>query len=151
MHAVRLMGVGLVFGLAAVAAVAAQGQVQEFSLISAGAEAKIGGYRPQRLALSAERPQGVTKTPDDLAAPLYGTLTLGEAPAGATFFVAVDEPPGGKHRLFVDRNANGDLTDDPVVEWQPTPYKGQQGEELLRHMEPCGMGNPGPVFSARGA
>ena len=23
-------------------------------------------------------------------------------------------------------------------------------EELLRHMEPCGMGNPGPVFSARG-
>ena len=23
-------------------------------------------------------------------------------------------------------------------------------EELLRHVEPCGMGNPGPVFSARG-
>jgi single-stranded-DNA-specific exonuclease len=23
-------------------------------------------------------------------------------------------------------------------------------EKLLRHMEPCGIGNPGPVFSARG-
>ncbi len=134
MHTIRLMGAGLVFGLAGVAAVAAQGQVHEFSLIPAGAVAKIGSYRPQRLALTAERPQGVTKMPDDLAAPLYGALTLGETRTGPRFFIAVDEPADGKHRLFVDRNANGDLTDDPVVEWRPIPYKGQQGEELVRHM-----------------
>ncbi|HEV7406153.1 MAG TPA: redoxin domain-containing protein [Chthoniobacteraceae bacterium] len=74
-------------------------------------------YYPIRLELSATKPEGVTKLPEGLKAPLYGTLKLGpqESPTKAT--VLLDEPEDGPARLWVDRNANGDLTDDPEIKW----------------------------------
>src|SRR4051812_4646235 len=78
---------------------------------------RVGYYNPIRLELSATKPEGVTKLPEGLKAPLYGTLKLGpqESPTKAT--VLVDEPEDAPPRMWVDRNANGDLTDDPEVKW----------------------------------
>lgn len=79
---------------------------------------RVSYYSPIRLELSAAKPDGVTKVPDDLKAPLFGTLKLGprENPTKAT--VLLDEPDGAPARLWVDRNGNGDLTDDPPVKWE---------------------------------
>jgi thiol-disulfide isomerase/thioredoxin len=95
---------------------------------------KTGYYRPMQLALSPDKPDGIKAVPADLAAPLYGKLQLGPAEAPTTFFVIVDEPEGKPSRLFVDANANGDLTDDPPMEWKGNAVKGSQGIELTNYM-----------------
>jgi len=74
-------------------------------------------YRPQRLTLSAEPPQDVRKPPPDLRAPLYGLLSLGPRESPTSVAVIVDEPDDAAPRFFLDANANGDLTDDPLVSW----------------------------------
>ncbi len=102
-------------------------------LLSSGATAKLGGYLPQRLALSAERPIVVKKTPAGLAAPLYGLLALGPRETPTAVVVIVDEPEGKPARLFVDANGNGDLTDDALAEWNPRKAKAKSGEELTSY------------------
>jgi thiol-disulfide isomerase/thioredoxin len=94
----------------------------------------MGYYRPVRLVLSADKPDGLKAVPPDLAAPLYGKLQLGPADAPTTFFVIVDEPEGKPSRLFVDANANGDLTDDPPTTWNGKPDKSGDGTVLTMYM-----------------
>ena len=43
-----------------------------------------------------------------------------------TIYVVVDEPDHKPPRLFVDANANGDLTDDPRPVWNAQPDKNQR-------------------------
>jgi thiol-disulfide isomerase/thioredoxin len=100
---------------------------------SSGVSKKIGYYRPERLTLSSFKPDGLKAVPADLSAPLYGKLLLGPADAPTTFFVIVDEPEGQPSRLFVDANANGDLTDDPPAEWKARTEKAASGKELTTH------------------
>jgi thiol-disulfide isomerase/thioredoxin len=89
---------------------------------------RVGYYNPIRLELSATKPDGVTKLPDGLKAPLYGTFKFGpqESPTKATLLL--DEPEDGPARLWIDRNANGDLTDDPPIKWDER--KGDTGPIL---------------------
>jgi thiol-disulfide isomerase/thioredoxin len=100
---------------------------------SSGVMEKIGSYRPLHLVLSPVKPDGIKVQPADLAAPLYGKLELGPTEAPTTFFVIVDEPEGKPARLFVDANANGDLTDDPPAEWKSRSSKGENGVELTSY------------------
>lgn len=93
------------------------------TLLSSGAMPKVGYYMPLRLQISADKPATLKKAPADLAAPLYGVLTIA-GPEGAVYHVIVDEPDGKPARLFVDTNGNGDLTDDPATKWDGRP----QGE-----------------------
>lgn len=110
-------------------AVAAAAPDLQFKLLSSGGTAKVGTYLPQRLAISAENPEGIKKLPSDLAAPLFGTLKLGPGDAPTAFAVVLDEPEGKPSRLFVDANANGDLTDDPVPVWNSRNFKGSDGKD----------------------
>ena len=89
----------------------------------------MGGYMPQRLAISTTKPDGIKKLPTDLAAPLFGTITLGPADSATSIAVVLDEPEGKPSRLFVDANVNGDLTDDPAPVWGSRPVKGSDGKE----------------------
>lgn len=89
----------------------------------------MGGYMPQRLAISATKPDGIKKLPADLAAPLFGTIKLGPADSATSIAVVLDEPEGKPSRLFVDANANGDLTDDPAPVWSSRSVKGSDGKE----------------------
>jgi len=99
-----------------------------------GASKKLGYYRPTHVALSSTKPDGLKSAPANLEAPLYGALQLGPAESPTTFYVVIDEPEGKPARLFVDANANGDLTDDPPVEWKGTPYKGKDKTDLTRYV-----------------
>lgn len=102
-------------------------------MLSTGAMPKMGGYMPQRLELSTNKPESIKKAPADLAAPLYGELKLGPAESPTTFAIVLDEPEGKPSRLFVDANGNGDLTDDAATEWTPRTSKGTNGVEYTMY------------------
>jgi len=99
--------------------------------ISEGATAKTGGYRPIRAELS-ENAELAKKAPEGLAAPKYGLLMIGDQ----RWAVIVDEPEGEPAKLYVDTNADGDLTNDPETKWTAktndglTMYTGQAQIDL---------------------
>jgi hypothetical protein len=100
--------------------------------LASGALRRGGSFPLQRLELKAEKPGGLARVPE-LAAPLYGVLALGPREAPTRVIIALDEPVGGPSNLLVDANANGDLTDDPAIEWTSRTSKNQQGRELTTY------------------
>ncbi len=118
----------LIYLLAVAPLLAAAADVQ-LSLVSAGGAAKMGGYYPLRLALSAEKPEGIKKLPEGLVAPLFTTIKLGPGDSSTIIAVVLDEPEGKPSRLYVDANANGDLTDDPTPTWTSRAVQGKDGSE----------------------
>jgi thiol-disulfide isomerase/thioredoxin len=92
------------------------------------------GFRPMRLILSPEKPDGIKIVPTNLVAPLYGHLQFGPAEAPAAYFLILDEPPGQPSRLFVDANGNGDFTDDPPATWVGKAAKGTDGASLTNFL-----------------
>lgn len=101
----------------------------EMTLIPSDAMPKLGGYRPQQAKLSPDKPAELKKAPE-LVSPLYGTIPFG----GKSYLVVVDEPEGHDAKIYVDANGNGDLTDDPPVEWNKKQYSGQNGAQLTNYM-----------------
>jgi thiol-disulfide isomerase/thioredoxin len=66
------------------------------------------------LPVSQTRPEGLVKEPVYLGTPYYGIVQVGNGPRAATVFV-MDYAPNERredNRLYIDRNQNGDLTDD---------------------------------------
>src|SRR2546428_212716 len=92
----------------------------KLELVPEGAMKKLGGYMPQQLKLNTIKPATVKKGPDSKSA-LYGTIQFG----GVRHLVVLDEPEGQDAKLYVDANANGDLTDDPEIEWKKKEYPSQ--------------------------
>jgi peroxiredoxin len=115
-----------------IAAGAASAQTVTLKPMATGAMKQMGGYRPQRVTLSAEKPASITKLPEGLTAPLYGILPIGPGEK-ATFHIVVNEPEGKNATLYVDANGNGDLTDDPDAEWTPKTSKNKEGVELTQY------------------
>lgn len=72
----------------------------------------VGGYMPQRLALTKDKPAGLKKEPATTN-PMYGVLDL----VGTKHIVIVD---GDK--LYVDSNGDGDLTNDIAPKWDAIKY-----------------------------
>jgi thiol-disulfide isomerase/thioredoxin len=91
-----------------------------------GMSAKVGYYQPQRLTLSEDKPESVTKLPDGIEKPKFGVLKIGPADVPTSCVFVVHEPKKGEAKLWVDANANGDLTDDDAVEW--TSRSNKRGE-----------------------
>lgn len=73
-------------------------------------------YYPSMVALVDTKPTFIQKEPTYRGKPLYGAIRLGNGPK-SIIYLAVDEVKGEKGRLYVDRNGNGDLTDDGNGEW----------------------------------
>lgn len=74
------------------------------------------GYMPQRATLTDKKPDTIKKLPEELAAPVFAIIpTAGRE--GAVFHVVLDEPEGGTARAWIDANGDGDLTNDPSIEW----------------------------------
>jgi thiol-disulfide isomerase/thioredoxin len=103
---------------------APQGTPFHFSLLPHGAFERIGAYRPFALKLSPEKPVGIVKCPQ-MAAPRYGVIQVGDR----KFFAAID----GEDKLYVDSNADGDLTDDPSAQWGLKTFKSRSGQETTYH------------------
>lgn len=74
------------------------------------------GYYPDAIALTSTRPSGIKREPSYQAKPLYGTIQLGNGPK-SSYYVVLDEPTEGPFKIYIDKNQNGDLTDDGDGHW----------------------------------
>jgi RNA polymerase sigma factor (sigma-70 family) len=98
-------------------------QVQ-LGLLSTGGDQVMSGKQAvprfndrDRIVLGAERPAALRRVPSGVEAPLYGELSFGPREDPKTYTFLLDEPDNKPSRLWVNRNGDGDLTDDPSVEW----------------------------------
>ncbi|MEQ1826113.1 MAG: amidohydrolase [Pirellula sp.] len=88
-------------------------------LIPEGVTRRVGGYRPLRAEMDLAS-DVVKKLPDDLSMPKYGKFEFGEK----SWLFVLDEPSDKPARLFIDTNADGDLTNDPETNWQAKTQDG---------------------------
>lgn len=84
----------------------------EESLIEEGVTQRVGGYRPIRAEMNVPK-EDVRILPDGIQNPKIGKFEFQDK----SWLFVLDEPEGGKASLFVDQNADGDLTNDPSVKW----------------------------------
>lgn len=102
-------------------------QVQ-LGLLSTGGEQLMSGKQTgpvtgpvfddrDKIVLGPEGPAALRRVPSGVEAPLYGELSFGPREGPKTYTFLLDEPENKPSRLWVDRNGDGDLTDDPPVEW----------------------------------
>ena len=77
------------------------------------------------IKLSASRPAGIKAEPTYRGAPLYGVITAGNAANNKTVVVLDTFPNDTRPRLYVDLNANGDLTDEPANLLVPLAQNGK--------------------------
>lgn len=91
----------------------------KMDLLPSGAMKILGQFIPTKLELSAQPPAALKKAPPTTS-PLYGAIKFG----GTDYLVVLDQPTPDTQVLYLDANANGDLTDDPAITWgkaaQPT-------------------------------
>lgn len=74
------------------------------------------GYFPVQIATTDTKPSQIKKEPTYRAKPKYGTIKLGNGPK-STFVIALDEPSNADYKIYIDKNQNGDLTDDGDGSW----------------------------------
>lgn len=89
------------------------------SFVSEGVTARVGGYRPIRSEMDKEA-SIVTKAPEGLKAPKYGQIELGDK----KWAFIMDESEDADAKLYIDSDGDGDLTNDPEVEWKPQEREG---------------------------
>ena len=108
---------GALVSCLALSAAAALAQVDiPFTLSPGGAtEAKLG-YYPVAVKLSTAKPSQITKEPTYRTTPKYGIIRLGNGP-NSEYVIALDEPANADYKIYIDRNRNGDLTDDGDGYW----------------------------------
>jgi peroxiredoxin len=94
-----------------------------------GIREKVTGFRPHAVLLKAQAPEGLKQAPAGVGSPMYGVIELGPPKSPAKFIVLADAPEGRIQRVFLDSNANGDLTDDPPCTVTNRPYKNRDGED----------------------
>ena len=116
----------------------------KMKLMPEGAMRKLGGYQPQMIKMSDTKPAVLKKAPE-LAAPIYGSIKFG----GASHLIVLDEPEGKDAKLYVDANANGDLTDDPPATWEKKEYPAPGGGKSIQYFGsfklPLGTDEKSPV------
>lgn len=100
-------------------------------LVSSGGMSRMGGYRPQSVSTSATKPSGLTRVPTGLSQPEYGVIKLGPSSRQREHAFIIDQPDSLKPSLFVDSNANGDLSDDPPAKWERRIHKRDDGKEEI--------------------
>jgi thiol-disulfide isomerase/thioredoxin len=74
------------------------------------------GYMPVPIRLTARRPANISKEPAYAGKPYYGVITLGNGPR-STFILAIDTTTDGDSKIYVDKNQDGDLTNDGDGAW----------------------------------
>ena len=114
-----------------------QAPTLDLTLMPSGLFDRIHGYMPFGLKLSDAKPATLTKAPE-ATSPKYGTIKIGNQ----AFLAMLD----GKDKLYVDSNANGDLTDDPAAKWELKKFpNGNEGWEGTANVELSYGGKVTPV------
>jgi thiol-disulfide isomerase/thioredoxin len=102
----------LVFTVIGSSAVELQAQTLKETFMGSGVTRKVGGYRPVRSVMDKES-DIVKVAPENLEAPRYGLIQVGEQ----SWAYILDERADGNDGLYIDTNADGDLTNDPQAKW----------------------------------
>jgi peroxiredoxin len=123
----------LVFTAILLAALSVGADEVNLKLMSSGAMPKLGGYIPQRLTLSSEKPAELKQAPAGLTAPLYGALKLGPANAPTTYFIVLDEPVDKPARMFVDTTGTGEVSADSAADWTARTNTSPDGTKLVSY------------------
>lgn len=76
----------------------------------------IGGFYGSGAALSPVKPSGVSRLPEGLKSPSFGEFKTGVGANETRHPFIIDEASTRTPRLFIDRNLNGDFTDDPAAD-----------------------------------
>lgn len=102
-------------------------QELETKFLPGGITSKLGGYTPIRAEM-ADTSDVVKKLPDGVEDAKFGTLKLD----GREWAFALVEPEGKPASLYIDTNADGDLTNDPPTKWQAAAatYSGEGKVDL---------------------
>jgi len=103
---------------------AAFAQSSSLTLSEKGAVKARLGYFPVQIKLTDAKPKQVTKEPQYRAKPQYGIIHLGNGPK-SDFVFALDEPKDADFKIYIDKNRNGDLTDDGDGAWNTKRTKGR--------------------------
>lgn len=101
--------------------------------VESGISDKVRGFRPMSLTLTKVAPETIKRAPLGLTVPLYAVFKIGPAEASATIVVLSDIVRDKPKRLFVDSNANGDLTDDPINMWTEKRTLRPDGKAVLTY------------------
>ena len=120
-HSLRLAAVCAVLPAVVSAAVA---QTSWLTLSGRGAVKARLGYFPVQIKLTDSKPRQITKEPEYRAKPKYGIIHLGNGPK-SDFVFALDEPKDADFKIYIDKNRNGDLTDDGDGAWNAKRTKGR--------------------------
>jgi peroxiredoxin len=111
----RSLGHAFIISLLAGATVAMRFD-DRFTLEPRGAVTARIGYFPVPMRIVPTKPSQVKKEPTYQATPKYGIIKLGDGPK-SEYVVALDEPEKADWKIYIDRNQNGDLTDDGDGAW----------------------------------
>lgn len=121
----------LFLALAAVVCGISGADTVRLRFVPEGATSKIGGYAPQRITLSEQKPASVRRMPAGVETARFGTLKMGAKENPTEVIVALAASEAKPSRLFVDANANGDLSDDPIIAWEAQPNKTTKGAATI--------------------
>jgi peroxiredoxin len=96
--------------------------------VGEGFRAKFNYNLANKVDLSPTQPARVTRMPENVSNPLFGTISFGRRWTPVDITILLDEPENGVARLWIDSNGNGDLTDDPPIEWVARTLHGKNGQ-----------------------
>jgi peroxiredoxin len=103
----------------------------DMKMLASGASRQLHGYYPQQIDLSTTQPSSIKKLPADLQSPMFGLMPFRLASGVREVTVVLDKRAGKLPGLYVDANGNGDLTDDPQIQWRATSSTVYMSEALL--------------------
>lgn len=99
-------------------ATSVQAQDIKLTWMSQGFSMRTGFFSPISAEFTDTKPATVTKVPEGVQHPKFTTISLGPKSNPTTVAMLLDFCDDGTEKLWVDSNANGDLTDDSGTTWK---------------------------------
>lgn len=118
-----MMSIGMIAALAMLGTAPGQQTTVKLNYdAKATATARVG-YMPIRVELTSIKPDSIKKEPVYTGTARYGVIKAGDSKKSSVA-VVLDEPAGGEFRIYVDSNADGDLTNDGDSAWSKKTDQG---------------------------
>jgi len=85
-------------------------------------------HKPQAANLSLVKPVHILKLPVALVDPQFASIEIGPKDTRMKVGIVIEQRGLKEARMWLDANGDGDLTNDPPVEWKPGVMKSGGGE-----------------------
>jgi thiol-disulfide isomerase/thioredoxin len=89
-----------------------------------------GYYKPKMANLSEVKPAHISKLPEALVKPQFASIEMGPKEARMKVGIVIEQRGLKEARMWLDANGDGDLTNDPAVDWKPRVMKSDAGEKV---------------------